>query len=70
LPVRNPGYDDGRLVNAKMTDNLEALPERVDRIEQKLDNFVASVDKRFDEVDRPYFDMASPLPQLGAFSAA
>jgi tetrahydromethanopterin S-methyltransferase subunit G len=29
---------------------MEALPDRVDRIEQKLDSLSASVDTRFDEV--------------------
>ena len=33
-----------------MTDNLDALPERVDRIEQKLDSLAASMDGRFGEV--------------------
>ena len=30
--------------------NPEALPERVDRIEQKLDSLSVSVDRRFNEV--------------------
>ena len=33
-----------------MTENLEALPARVDRIERKLDSLTSSVDKRFDDV--------------------
>ena len=47
----DPCHDDGRLaMTAKMTDNLEALPDRVDRIEQKLDSLAVSVDGRFSEV--------------------
>ena len=34
--------------------NPEALPERVDRIEQKLDSLAASIDRRFDDVDRRF----------------
>ena len=54
-PVLDPCYDDGRLpVTAKMTDNLEA-PDRVDRIEQKLerlDEKVTSIDTKIDEILR------------------
>jgi hypothetical protein len=47
--------DDGRLaVSSEMTGALEALPERVDRIEQKLDALSVSVDQRFDLVDEHF----------------
>ena len=37
-----------------MTGNLEALPERVDRIEQKLDSLAIAVDERFEQVDKRF----------------
>ena len=37
-----------------MTDHLETLPVRVDRIEEKLDRLAASVDERFEQVDRRF----------------
>jgi hypothetical protein len=53
-PVLDPGDDDGRLpVSTKMTDNLEA-PDRVERIEQRLEGLAVSVDRRFDEVDKRF----------------
>lgn len=33
---------------------LDALPERVERVEQKLDALSVSVDRRFDEVDQRF----------------
>ena len=41
--------------------NPEALPERVDRIEQKLDSLAASVDRRFDDVDRRFNGVSDAL---------
>lgn len=38
-----------------------ALPERVDRIEQKLDSLAASVDRRFDDVDRRFNEVTDVL---------
>lgn len=37
--------------------NPEALPDRVDRIEQKLDSLTASIDRRFADVDRRFADV-------------
>lgn len=37
--------------------NPEALPDRVDRIEQKLDSLTASIDRRFADVDRRFDDV-------------
>ena len=37
--------------------NPEALPERVDRIEQKLDSLAVSIDRRFSDVDRRFSDV-------------
>lgn len=36
--------------------NHEALPDRVDRIEQKLDSLAVSIDRRFEDVDRRFDD--------------
>lgn len=44
----------------KMT-NPEALPDRVDRIEQKLDSLTASIDRRFADVDRRFNDVTDAL---------
>ena len=41
---------------AKVT-NPEALPDRVDRIEQKLDSLAVSIDRRFDDVGRRFDDV-------------
>ena len=61
LPVLDPCHDDGRLpVTPRMT-NHEALPERVDRIEQKLDSLAASIDRRFDDVDRRFNEVTDAL---------
>ncbi len=38
-----------------------ALPERVDRIEQKLDSLAASVDRRFDDVGRRFSEVTDAL---------
>jgi hypothetical protein len=37
-------------MKSEMTNGLDALPERVDRMEQKLDALSSSVDRRFDDV--------------------
>ena len=37
--------------------NPEALPDRVDRIEQKLDSLTTSIDRRFADVDRRFADV-------------
>jgi len=37
--------------------NHEALPDRVDRIEQKLDSLAVSIDRRFEDVDRRFDDV-------------
>ena len=37
--------------------NPEALPDRVDRVEQKLDSLAVSIDRRFDDVDRRFDDV-------------
>jgi hypothetical protein len=39
-----------------MTQNGEALSERVGRIEEKLDSLTMSVDKRFDEVSDAFVE--------------
>jgi hypothetical protein len=39
-----------------MADSLEALPEKVNAIEQKLDALTASVDVRFDEVTAAFVE--------------
>ena len=44
----------------KMT-NPEALPDRVDRIEQKLDSLAVSIDRRFDDVDRRFNEVTDAL---------
>ena len=47
--------DDGRLaVKSDMSANLDALPERVELIERKLDALSMSVDRRFEEVNRRF----------------
>lgn len=59
--VLDPCHDDGRLpVTPKMT-NPEALPDRVDRIEQKLDSLAVSIDRRFDDVDRRFNEVTDAL---------
>ena len=56
LLVLDHGHDDGRLaVSAKMT-NLEELPDRVDRIEQKLTRLSDSMDRRFSEVSERFVE--------------
>ena len=46
-----------------MTDNLEALPERIDRIEQQLDSLAVSVDKRFDDVDNGFAEVSEAFAE-------
>ena len=41
--------------------NPEALPDRVDRIEQKLDSLAVSIDRRFDDVDRRFNEVTDAL---------
>lgn len=47
--------DDGSLaMKSDMSANLDALPERVELIERKLDALSVSVDRRFEEVDKRF----------------
>ncbi len=39
-----------------MATDLEGMPERVDRVEQKVDGLTASVDERFDAVDQAFLE--------------
>jgi hypothetical protein len=41
-------------MESEMERSLDALPERVNTIERKLDGLSASVDKRFDEVSEQF----------------
>ena len=41
---------------AEMTSNLDALPERVEGVERKLDALTLSVDRRFDEVSEHFVE--------------
>lgn len=41
--------------------NPEALPERVDRIEQKLDSLTESIDRRFNGVDRRFNEVTDAI---------
>jgi hypothetical protein len=42
---------------SEMSTNLDALPERVERIERKVDALSVSVDERFDQVERRFAEV-------------
>ena len=46
-----------------MTDDFQMAPDRVDRIEQKLDRLITSTDTRFGEASRGFADVSEAIAE-------